>query len=86
MEKQILIFGKAALKLSESIYYLHDLNKESTFRKYDEESSEAGGLRLGIMENVTMSRNTFIIGLLGNVSFPVLTSWEEAKIKCELGY
>lgn len=44
-----------------------------------------GGLRLGVMENVTMSRNTFISGMLGNVNFPVLTNLEEAKIKCELG-
>lgn len=87
MEKQILVYGKAAQKLSENMYYLHNRNrqKESTFRKYDEESSEAGGLRIGVMENVKISRNTFIAGMLCNANFPVLTNWDKVKIKCELG-
>lgn len=36
---------------------------ESTLRKYDE-SSEAGGLKLEVMENETINRNTFISGKL----------------------
>lgn len=75
MEKQILLFRKAAQKFSAEMYYLHDPKgqKESTYRKHHEESSEAGGLKLGVMENETISRNTFISGTLASVSFPVLT-------------
>lgn len=81
-----MFFGKPTQKFSAKMYYLHDPNrqKESTYRKYDEERSEADCLKLGIMKNVTMSRNTFISGMLGSVSFPVLTNLEEAK-KYELG-
>lgn len=80
MEKQILVFGKAAQKLSE----LPPQSKQIE-RKHIQKSGEAGGLKLGLMENVTMGTNTFMSGMLDNVNFPILTNWEEAKIKCELG-